>query len=462
MEKQETRQLIETVMDKLANRADFLGIEDDEKRRKVSASAKEILKTTDKIIKSYIRVSTDGKGVIRIPAYRVQHNNISGFYKGGIRFSENVNEDEVENLAILMTLKNSLHRLPFGGAKGGVHVDSRNFSERELNLISRKYVQRFARDLGPNHDIPAPDLGTNERVIDWMVGEYKTIKQGEAYLGSFTGKSVENGGAKGRREATGKGIFLSYSWLIDQWLRLQKNDQQINRQKQWQTLINLTQKKESISVSVQGFGNVGSVATLEAVKYQKIAHKVVAVSDQFTTLYHEDGINIERLITYTNKGHDLPSNDEELKKAGIKASVRLANDVLTIETDVLILAAIEDVIHKENMEDVKAKVVIEGANAPITEEADHYFEEQGTIVIPDILANAGGVIVSYLEWKQSRVTELFSEEEIIADMSEKMIETFKIVYDMYFSSVDETMRFNCFTLSLERLSSLLYRHGKLY
>ncbi|WP_088103226.1 Glu/Leu/Phe/Val family dehydrogenase [Halalkalibacter urbisdiaboli] len=465
MQSEETRQLIENVMEELSQRQGFLEIEDDQKRRYVCASAKEILKTTDKVIKSYIRVSTENNGLMRIPAYRVQHNNISGFYKGGIRFSEFVNEEEVENLAILMTLKNALHRLPFGGAKGGVHVDPRKFSEKELNLISKKYVQRFARDIGPNHDIPAPDLGTNEKIVDWMVGEYKTIHPGQAYLGSFTGKSVDNGGAKGRREATGKGTFLSYAWLLNEWLGEHAKGQEVNRESQWETVQDLREQEKqgnAIRVAVQGFGNVGSVAALEAYKYSPIKHKVVAVSDRFTTLYNHDGLNIEKLIEFTRKGRDLPANRDELVAAGIDAEVKPVKAVLTIETDVLILAAVENQILEENMKEVQARILVEGANAPISLEADQYFEKVGKIVVPDILANAGGVIVSYLEWKQSRVTELYTEDEILTDMSKQMIQTLKAVYDTYFSSVEKTMRFTCFALSLERLTSLLYRHGKLY
>ncbi|TES48888.1 Glu/Leu/Phe/Val dehydrogenase [Halalkalibacterium halodurans] len=464
MDRKETAKLMENVMTELSEKEGFLGIEDDEKRKRIVLSAQEILTTTDKIIKSYIRVSTE-HGIMRIPAYRVQHNNISGFYKGGIRFSEFVSEEEVENLAILMTLKNALHRLPFGGAKGGVHVDPRKYSEKELNLISKKYVQRFARDLGPNHDIPAPDLGTNEQVIDWMVGEFKTIHPGQAYLGSFTGKSVENGGARGRREATGKGTFLSYIWLLSQWYDEHVSGNGINRTKQWETISNLKQQADNsdpIRVAVQGFGNVGSVAALEAYQCSEIAHRVVAVSDRYTTLYNEKGLDVRALAAYTIGGKDLPKNSEELAAAGVEASVLPVDAVLTCETDVLILAAIENQIHERNMKQVNARVLVEGANAPISTEADDYFEAAGTVVIPDILANAGGVIVSYLEWKQSRITELYSEDDILAEMGTQMKETLKSVYERYFSSVGHTLRFTCFTLALERLTSLLYKHGKLY
>lgn len=465
MDKQETRALIESVMNELAKQPNFLGIEDDEERKKICDSAKEILTTTDKVIKSYIRVSTEKNGIVRIPAYRIQHNNISGFYKGGIRFSEFVDEEEVENLAILMTLKNALHRLPFGGAKGGVQIDPRKFSDRELNLISKKYVQRFAPDIGPNHDIPAPDLGTNERIIDWMVGEYKTIHPGQPYLGSFTGKSVENGGARGRRESTGKGVFLSYSWMLNEWFDRHAPTLHIQRNAQWKTLETLKEKArkgEKINIAIQGFGNVGSVAALEAYRYTPIRHNVVAVSDQFTTLYNEDGIDVEKLAHFTASKRDLPQTKEELEQAGVVADLKPATDIITIDTDVLILAAVEDVIRKDNMNEVKAKLIVEGANAPISKEADAYFEGNGTIIIPDILANAGGVIVSYLEWKQSRLTELYSEEDIFREMSKQMIETFKSVYDTYFQANERTMRETCFFLALSRLTSLLYKHGKLF
>lgn len=465
MDKRETRALIESVMNDLANEPNFLGIADEEERKKICESAKEILTTTDKIIKSYIRVSSEKHGIIRIPAYRVQHNNISGFYKGGIRFSEFVDEEEVENLAVLMTLKNALHRLPFGGAKGGVQIDPRKYSERDLNLISKKYVQRFAPDLGPNHDIPAPDLGTNEKIIDWMVGEYKTIHPGKPYLGSFTGKSVENGGARGRRESTGKGVFLSYSWMLHEWFNDHAQKLQIERKKQWETINRLKEKSrkgKQIKLAIQGFGNVGSVAALEAYRYEHIKHKVVAVSDQFTTLYNEDGLHIEKLVEFTARNKDLPKTKDELEQVGIEAELMPATAIITVDTDVLILAAVENVIRKDNMNDVKASIIVEAANAPISQDADSFFEENGTIVIPDILANAGGVIVSYLEWKQSRVTEFYTEDDIFSEMSVQMIETFKSVYNTYFSTSERTMRYTCFVLALSRLTSLLYKHGKLF
>lgn len=463
----DTKSLIATVIDEFKKTEGFLGIDTAEERERILTSAGEILKTTDKIIKTYIRVSRDNGVIERIPAYRVQHNNISGFYKGGIRFSEDVHEKEVENLAILMTLKNALHQLPFGGAKGGVHINPRNYSPRELNLISKKYVQRLAKNIGPSEDIPAPDLGTNERIIDWMVGEYKTIHPGQPYLGSFTGKSVDNGGAQGRRESTGIGTFLSYYYLLNDWYVNNKEllaNAAEDRLKTLETMEKVYRKFEEgepVNVAVQGFGNVGSVAALEAYNCVK-KHRVVAVADQFATLVHPEGLNIDKLNTFAQKHKRLPNTKEELAEINVEAEIKAVEAILTEKTDVLILAAIEDQINHHNMEDVQADIFVEGANAPIAVEADEFLQKQGKVIIPDILANAGGVHVSYLEWKQSRVTELYTKEEILNEMTQQMKRTLKKVFDEYFSTTKNTMRYTCYKLAIERLVTLLYRHGKLF
>ncbi|MDA3129888.1 Glu/Leu/Phe/Val dehydrogenase [Aliibacillus thermotolerans] len=463
----DTKSLIATVIDDFKNREGFLGIDSAEDRKKVLTSAGEILKTTDKIIKTYIRVSRDNGVIERIPAYRVQHNNISGFYKGGIRFSEEVNEKEVENLAILMTLKNALHQLPFGGAKGGVHINPRNYSARELNLISKKYVQRLARNIGPTEDIPAPDLGTDARIIDWMVGEFKTIHPGEPYMGSFTGKSVENGGAEGRREATGIGTFLSYYYMVQYWytksqeLLSNVSDDRLKTIQSLNKIYRKFEEGEPVHVAIQGFGNVGSVAALEAYNCPQ-KHLVVAVADQFTTLVHPSGLNIDKLNSFAQQHKRLPNTEEELAELNVEAKIKPSEAILTEETDILILAAIENQIAPHNMKEVKADLFVEGANAPISVEADEFLQQQGKVIIPDILANAGGVHVSYLEWKQSRVTELYTKEEIIEEMSQQMKTTLKKVFDEYFSTTDTTMRYTCYKLAVERLVTLLYRHGKLF
>lgn len=465
----QTQQTITQVMRQLKEDQSFLPRVTGEGRAKAFESGMEILTTTDKVIKSYIRVSKDDGRIIRIPAYRIQHNNIAGFYKGGIRYSELVNEEEVENLAVLMTLKNALHELPYGGAKGGVLLNPNDYSDRELNLISKKYVQRFAPDIGPTHDIPAPDMGTDERVMDWMVGEYKTIHPGENYLGAFTGKSIENGGAEGRREATGKGTYFSYLWLVDEWARKQKEasltPKTPSHKQQFEKLTSLFEKSdrgEKISIAIQGFGNVGSVAALEAYQCRKLKHDVVAVSDHIVTLYSSDGLKVGNLVDYLEEAGHLPRSEAELKKAGVEAEVLTRDAILTMDLDVLILAAIEDQITEVNMRNVKADVLVEGANAPINVVADRHLHEKGKVVIPDILANAGGVTVSYLEWKQDRITQLYSKEEALDEMYGHMSESCEKVFSEYFYKELDGIRNTCYRNALKRLFSLLYKHGKLF
>lgn len=464
----DTQKMIKDIMQSLYEDETYLTEETGEARETFFQSGTEILTTTDKIIKSYIRVPRDNREIERIPAYRVQHNNIAGFYKGGIRFNDRVNENEVENLAILMTLKNALHELPYGGAKGGVVVHPNNYSKRELNMIARKYVQRFAPDIGPTHDIPAPDMGTNEETMDWMIGEYKTIHPGNNYLGAFTGKSVANGGARGRREATGRGVYYSYKWLVDEWATQITNEEDIAPgipRKQWKVLRELVAKNirtEKIEVAVQGFGNVGSVAADMADKCEDLDHAIVAVSDHQVTLRNKKGLNIPVLIEFQTKHNELPATKKQLEDIGVEAEILGPEELVTQEVDVLFLAAVEDQITDENKEQVHAKVFIEGANAPIDIAADKYLHEQGKVVIPDVLANAGGVMVSYIEWKQDRVTQLFSENEVLNDMTSHMAESCEKVFVSYFTEGLPGIRNTCYVHALRRLFTLLYRHGKLF
>ncbi len=466
----DTQETIRQSIDHLYQKKDYLPELTEEERVKRFESAKEVLTTTDKVIKGYLRVRRDNSQIVRIPAYRVQHNNIAGFYKGGIRFHEAVQEEEVENLAVLMTLKNALHRLPFGGAKGGVVIDPNSFSDRELFRVSQKYVQRFANDLGPTHDIPAPDMGTNERVMDWMVGEYKTIHPGQNYQGSFTGKSIINGGARGRREATGKGTYFSYWWLVEKCARQYENrveaiQSDVGREQMQylQSLYGKSDRGESISFAVQGFGNVGGVAALEAYKSSDLHHRVVSVSDEGVMLYHEKGLDIPRLVEFARVHNHLPKTEQQLQDAGVEAELHNRDDILTIDVDVLLLAALEDQITLNNVTDVQARILIEGANAPISGEADQVLKKSGRIVIPDILANAGGVIVSYLEWKQGRIIERYSEKAVFGEMYQHMEESMREVFDTYFQGEDlKSIRDICYINSVQRLFTLLYRHGKLY
>ncbi|MFA1818760.1 Glu/Leu/Phe/Val dehydrogenase [Virgibacillus oceani] len=455
-----TGTIIEESLQALLDDKTFLPDLTGEIREKAFLSLVSILSTPNHVNKSFLRIALENRKVVRVPAYRVQHNNILGPYKGGIRFHESVNENETSNLASLMTLKNALHDVPFGGGKGGVVVNPRDFSDKELNLICKKYVQYFSESLGPEKDIPAPDVGTSEREMDWMMGEFKSIHPGQSYLGSFTGKSVLNGGSLGRKDATGKGVYYSFRYLLHDFI-----------EKQYKWLIEkdspfaktvLAYYGKPLKIAVQGFGNVGSVIAREAHNCNLLNNKLVSVSDHNVTLYNSDGLDIPSLINFvkSNQG-DLPVNQDELTAADVKATILDRDDLLTLDVDVLFLAALEEQLHRDNMQDIKADIIVEGANAPVTGEADSHFKEKGKVVIPDILANAGGVIVSYLEWLQGRETQFYTEEEVSERLFEKFRETCDTVYPQYFGD-PYSLRENCYIHAVTKLSTVLYRQGKLY
>lgn len=431
-----------------------------EDREKAFRSLYSILSTPNHVNKAYLRIPLDEGDVVRIPAFRVQHNNAMGPYKGGIRFHHEVTEEETVNLAILMTLKNALHDVPFGGGKGGVVIDPREYSDRELYLICKNYVQYFSRILGPDEDIPGPDVGTSEREMDWMMGEYKNIRPGKPYLGSFTGKSVENGGSLGRQKATGKGVYFSFRYLMDDFI---KNDKQLLAKSEnlfHKTVLDYQDR--TFKMGIQGFGNVGSVAALEAYECERLSNTIVAVSDRNVTLYNENGLDIPRLREYVLKNRgDLPKTEEELKSLEVEAAILSREEIFSVDVDVLFLAALSKQITKDNMDKITAKIIVEGANNPVTEEADQFFKEQGVIVIPDILANAGGVIVSYFEWLQGRETRFLSEEEVYEELYNKMERTFQAVYPQFFE-YSYSLRETCYIYTIMKISTILYRQGNLY
>ncbi|MBW3111427.1 Glu/Leu/Phe/Val dehydrogenase [Bacillus sp. MCCB 382] len=456
----QTREIVQKSLNALLEDQSFLPEVKGETRKKAFTSLTSILSTPNHVHKSYLRIPLEDEKVVRIPAFRVQHNNALGPYKGGIRFHESVNEEEVVNLASLMTLKNALHDVPFGGGKGGIILNPREYSEKELHLISRKYVQYFSDILGPDKDIPAPDMGSGEREMDWMMAEYKSIRPGMPYRGSFTGKSIVNGGSLGRREATGKGVFFTFRYLVHDFLREQKS--LLTKTDNIFAKTALDYEDRPLTVAVQGFGNVGSVAALEAHQSTHLQNKVVAVSDRNVTLYNSDGLDIPALVEFTmkNKG-DLPTEEGQLKEIDVTAEIRERDEVLYLDVDVLILAALEDQVHKDNVRKVKARIIVEGANAPITTEADSYLSEKGVIIIPDILANAGGVIVSYFEWLQGRETQFYTEDEVFNLLYDKMKSTLDTVLPLFFGD-PFPLRQNCYIHSVMKLSTVLYRQGKLY
>lgn len=452
--------IVQHSLDALLEDESFLPGLKEQDREQAFTSLTAILSTPNHIHKSFLRIALENGKVIRIPAFRVQHNNTLGPYKGGIRFHESVNEEEVMNLASLMTLKNALHEVPFGGGKGGVVLNPRNYEVKELHQICKKYVHYFSDILGPDKDIPAPDMGTGDREMDWMMAEYKSIRPGTTYRGSFTGKSIINGGSLGRRDATGKGVYFTFRYMMHDFMN--EHREWLDAQENPFAKTVLDHDKKNLKMAIQGFGNVGSVAALEAYRCSHLNNKIVAVSDRNVTIYNPEGLDIPALVDFTaNNEGDLPTTKEQLAGLEMKAEILDREKVLYMDVDVLILAALEGQIHKDNVDQIKAKIIVEGANAPVTGDADKHLADNGVIIVPDILANAGGVIVSYFEWLQGRETQFYSEAQVFERLYDKMQSTMVTILPQFFGD-PFPLRQNCYIHAVMKLSTVLYRQGKLY
>lgn len=452
--------IIQESLQALMDNKTFLPSLQKSERDKAFSSLVSILSTPNHVHKSFLRIALENGEVVRIPAFRVQHNNILGPYKGGIRFHETVNEQEVITLASLMTLKAALHEVPFGGGKGGVVINPRMYGIRDLYEVCKKYVQYFNQIIGPEKDIPAPDVGTSSREMDWMMGEFKTIFPGKEYLGSFTGKSIENGGSLGRKEATGKGVYFSYWYLMDTFKKHRENTVQPMNHKKIQTLEGHSTSRARIGI--QGFGNVGSVIAKEASHLSNEEQLVIAVSDKNVTLTNEEGLDIDTLLAFAHEHEgDLPQTNEALDAYKLNAEILHRDALLTMDIDVLFLAALESQIHDKNMKNIQATIIVEGANNPVTSEADEFLNDSGVIIVPDILANAGGAIVSYYEWIQGKETQFYSEEQVYELLINKMKTTCMSIYKMYLKH-DYSLRKICYIQSVKKISTILYKQGKLY
>jgi glutamate dehydrogenase/leucine dehydrogenase len=332
-------------------------------------------------------------------AYRVQHNNKHGPYKGGIRFHPAVHLEEVQALATLMSLKTAAVGLPLGGGKGGVAVNPRELAEAELEELSRKYSRHLTPHIGPTKDVPAPDVNTDGRIIDWMVDEYEKLT-GDSSKASFTGKTLGNGGSKGRDAATGYGGVIALHELL---CRLGKAD-------------------EELTIAIQGYGNVGSFFCLKAEELHP-HWKLLAVGEVDANLYNPEGLSALQLTTH--KGTDKQFKD--YRAPGVKT---ISNqELFSADVDVLVLAALGDVITKDNMRDVQAKYILELANGPVDERAYDYLSHYGVIILPDIIANSGGVIVSYLEWLQNAEGEHWSLDKVNDTMKDYMVSAVENTYN---------------------------------
>ena len=352
------------------------------------------LQKPNKILEFQIPVARDNGVVEHFQGWRVQHNNALGPYKGGIRFHPDSNLDEVKALASLMTWKTSLMGIPYGGAKGAVKVDPKKLNALELEELSRGFVRAIWRDLGPQKDVPAPDVNTTSQIMDWMTDEYSKLV-GEWSPATFTGKSIEKGGSRGRDVATGFGGFV----VLREFLKTNSQLSVINNQ---------------LTVAIQGMGNVGAhIAEL----LSKNGFLVVAISDSKGAIYDPNGIDVKKIL--------------EIKESGGVLDRKLTNkELLELPVDILIPAALENVITKNNAPRIKARVILEMANGPITPEAEHELTTRGVEIIPDILANGGGVVGSYFEWVQSLEQKYWSEKEALDRIDEKMVAAFRAVADV--------------------------------
>jgi len=359
--------------------------------------------------------------------YRVQHNNICGPYKGGLRFNENVDINEVSALATWMTLKCSIQDLPYGGGKGGIAINPNNYSKEEIQDICRGFTKSMYKHIGTNKDIPAPDVGTNSEMMNWMTDEYDKLSNANTnnYKSTFTGKSIEVGGSQGREEATGTGVAICI--------------------RQWAIKNNFDLKDKTFIV--QGFGNVGSFA---AKKLESYGMKLIAVGDHTGYLHCNDGFNVEDLNNYIKQHKSIQGYS--LGNAVDK------KDFFALETDVCVPAALEMEITESIAKNLKCKLIAEGANGPLTDKADAICHEKNIDVIPDILANSGGVLVSYFEWLQNKQDYYWSEEKVLRKLDKSMSDTYDKIHDLAEKN-NSNMRDACYYYSLKRIETVYDKRG---
>ncbi len=385
-----------------------------------------VLKSPDKQVIVNLPITMDDGSIQVFEGYRVIHNNVLGPSKGGVRFDENVNLDEVKALAAWMTWKCAVVEIPFGGAKGGVRCNPRQMSSGEIERLTRSYTTAMLDVFGPDTDIPAPDMGTSQREMAWLMDQYSRNK-GVTSNGVVTGKPLVLGGSSGRIEATGRGVMISTMVAME---KLKINPYQ-------STCV------------VQGFGNVGSFAA--QLLFER-GVKVVAISDLSGGYYNKDGIDIDKAIMYRNENRGSLEGFSEAEKID-------GNEILTMDVDVLVPAALEDVITMHNADQIKAKLIVEGANGPTSAKADDIITEKGIMVVPDILANAGGVTVSYFEWVQNRLGYKWTKERVNRRSDRIMKSSFDNVYKTALK-YNVSMRIAAYIVAIDRVAQAYsYRGG---
>ena len=412
--------MLDNVMRQFDNAADIIGL---------NPNIRKILEVTNNELVVHFPVRMDNGEVEVFTGYRVQHNNSLGPYKGGLRYHPTVDIDAARALAMWMTWKTSLAGLPYGGAKGGIQLDPSKYSQAELERITRRFTYALGDNIGPELDIPAPDLNTNPQTMAWILDTYMSTKsphERSMNMHVVTGKPIGAGGSEGRDRATGYGVFLSIKfWAVDK-------------------KVDLKDKK----FIVQGFGNVGYWA---AHFLEKEGAVLTAVQDAHGSIANENGISVEHLLEYSqaNKGSILGFSDAQ----------SIANtDFFGLDCDIIIPAALGNQITAENAPRIKAYLIAEGANGPTDVEAEKILLKKGIDIIPDILCNSGGVIGSYFEWLQNRNGEIWQLEEVMAKLEKKLKESFtKVLEASQKRSVD--MRTAAFIIAIERLERAYVQRG---
>lgn len=384
----------------------LLGLTEEQKKK---------LETPDRVLKADLSISLDEGGTATFPAYRVQFNNARGPYKGGIRFHPDADEDEVSALAAMMAIKCAVVDIPFGGAKGGVAFDPRKLSKNEVHEVARAYVRAFAEHLGPELDVPAPDVATNPDIMAVMLAEYETIV-GKSSPAFITGKPMDKGGILGRDTATADGaIVVLESLLADQHRSL-----------------------AGLTAAVQGAGNAGAqAARLLAARDAR----VVALADSHGTIANTEGLDVEQVLRIKEEKGSVHDADGEKTDAG---------SIVATACDILVPAALEEQIREDNVGSVRTGVVLEIANGPVTPGADTLLTENGIIVVPDVLANAGGVTVSYFEWLQNRSSELWTAERVQTQLTSTMQDAYRDVADFALER-NLTLREAAYALAILRI-----------
>jgi glutamate dehydrogenase (NAD(P)+) len=383
-----------------------------------------LIKTTDRELRVEVPVLMDDGKLHSIIGYRVQHNNARGPYKGGIRYHQDVDLNEVRALASMMTWKTAVVDIPFGGAKGGVTIDPLKLSVGELERLTRSFTSKIDLIIGPAEDIPAPDVNTNAQTMAWIMDEYS--KQHGYSPGVVTGKPVELGGSVGREEATGRGVCISFAEAAKTHrFDLRKS-----------------------TVAVQGFGNVGSHTA--RILEQELGAKVVAISDVKGGIYNPRGIRYTDALTqFRNTGSVV----------GLKGCVKISNEeLLELKCDVLIPAALGDQLHAGNANNVKAKMIVEAANGPTTYDADEIFASRGIHIVPDILANAGGVTVSYFEWVQNVQRFRWEYQRVLNELEKTMTASYSAVLHAS-EKYKVPMRIGAYILAVERVAKAAKLRG---